>query len=262
MDKVQRKTIPVATKYLIRFDDLCPTMNWTVWTKIDEVLTTEMIKPIIAVIPDNRNPAFFIERENSCFWEYIKEKQKQGWSIGLHGYQHLYITRNSGIIGINPYSEFAGLPEEEQDAKVSRAIKIFKANGVKLDLWIAPAHSFDYVTIRVLKRHGITIISDGFSLYPYVDDGIVWVPQQLWSFRKRPFGVYTVLFHHNSWTKRDFLTFKKDVKSYRARIVDLKSVISLYSSRKKSLIDNFYEIFNYLQMNNVKHIRFRQSLKV
>jgi len=247
--------------YLIRFDDICPTMNWATWTKIDEILTTEEIKPILAVIPNNRNPEFFIEKEIKDFWDYIKKKQKQGWSIGIHGYQHVYVTNCSGILGLNPFSEFAGLPEEEQEAKISSAIEIFGTNGVEPELWIAPAHSFDEVTIKVLKKHGITIISDGFSLYPYVDNGVLWILQQLWRFpkRKMPFGVYTVLFHHNSWTERNLLTFKKDIKRYRERITDLKTVISLYSSRKKSLIDNFYEIFiNYLKVNKgkaLKHIR-------
>jgi predicted deacetylase len=231
--------------YLLRFDDVCPTMNWTVWTEIDEILTINNIKPILAVIPDNKKREFFIERENSSFWDYIRERQRQGWSIGLHGYQHVGVTRNPGIIKMCPCSEFAGLPEEEQEAKISKAIEIFKANGVKPDLWVAPWHSFDHVTIKVLKRHGITIISDGFSLYPYVDGGMLWVPRQLSGFRRlrRPFGVYTVLFHHNSWTKRDLLTFRRDVERYRAWIADLKTVISLYSSRRKSFLDVLHSIW-------------------
>jgi predicted deacetylase len=236
-------------------------MKWSTWDEIDELLTAKEIKPVLAVIPDNKNPQLFIEKENPDFWEYIREKQRQGWSIGLHGYQHVYVTKCSGILGLNPYSEFAGLPEEEQEAKISNAIEIFRANGVKPELWIAPAHSFDEVTIKVLKKHDITIISDGFALYPYVDNyGVFWVPQQLWGFPKRRmlFGVYTVLFHHNSWTERDLLTFKENIKRYKERITDLKTVISLYSSRKKSLVDNFYEMFNYLKMNKgkvLKHVR-------
>jgi predicted deacetylase len=242
--------------YLIRFDDICPTMNWTIWIKIDEILTREGIKPILAAIPDNRDPFLFIEGERQDFWDFIRKKQRQGWSIGLHGYQHVYVTKCSGILGLNPYSEFAGLPEEEQEAKISNAIEIFRANGVKPELWIAPAHSFDEVTIKVLKKHDITIISDGFALYPYVDNyGVFWVPQQLWGFPKRRmlFGVYTVLFHHNSWTERDLLTFKENIKRYKERITDLKTVISLYSSRKKSLVDNFYEMFNYLKMIKARY---------
>jgi len=38
-------------------------------------------------------------------------------------------------------------------------------------------------------------------------------------------------------------------------ITDLKTVISLYSSRKKSLVDNFYEMFSYLKMNKGKVIK-------
>jgi len=248
--------------YLIRFDDISSTMKWSIWFKIDELLVTERIKPVLAVIPDNRNPAFFIEEEKRDFWEYIREKQRLGWSIGLHGYQHLCVTKDPGILGLNWCSEFAGLPEEEQEVKISKAIEIFKANGVKPELWVAPWHSFDEVTIKVLKRHGITIISDGFSFYPYVDNGVVWVPQQLWGFQKMPFGVHTVLFHHNSWTERELLNFKKDIKRYREWITDLKTVISLYSSRKKSLVDNFFEMFNCLRVSKdkvFKHVLFRQK---
>jgi predicted deacetylase len=238
--------------YLVRFDDICPTMNWTIWAEINEILTVEGVKPILSVIPDNRRHAFFIEKENPQFWDYIREKQKQGWSIGLHGYQHIAITRNSGILKLSPHSEFAGLPEEEQEARISKAIEIFKANGVKPDLWVAPWHSFDHTTIKVLKRHGITIISDGFSIYPYVDNGMLWIPRQLSNFRRRPFGVYTVCFHHNSWTKRDLLTFKGDVKRYEAWIADLKTVISLYSSRRKGFIDIVYGM----------HIELRRRLRI
>lgn len=230
-------------------------MNWTIWTKIDEILTTEGIKPILAVIPDNQDPTFFIERERRDFWDYIRERQRQGWSIGIHGYQHVYLTGCSGILRLNPLSEFAGLPEEEQEAKISRAIEIFKANGVRPELWIAPAHSFDDVTIEALKRHGIRVISDGFSLYPYVDDnGMLWIPQQLWWFPKikMPFGVYTVLFHHNLWTKGNLLAFKRGVERYKKGITDLKTVISLYSSRRKGLIDNLYERLSYLKRKTLK----------
>ena len=100
--------------YLVRFDDICPTMNWTIWNEIDKILTAEGIRPIIAVIPDNRCPAFLLEKRNPRFWEYVKKKQEEGWSIGLHGFQHVYSTKSSGILELNPFSEFAGLPEEEQ----------------------------------------------------------------------------------------------------------------------------------------------------
>lgn len=39
-----------------------------------------------------------------------------------------------------------------------------------------------------------------FSLYPYRDArGIMWVPQQLWRFRKMLFGIWTICLHVNRW---------------------------------------------------------------
>ena len=134
------------------------------------------IKPIIAVIPNNKEQAFFIENEKEDFWNYVRERQKTGWIIGVHGYQHLCVTRNGGILGINSCSEFAGLEEEEQKERVIRALEIFRANNVTPDLFIAPWHSLDYTTLRVLRKHGINVISDGFSLYPFVHHGVLWIP--------------------------------------------------------------------------------------
>ena len=70
-----------------------------------------------------------------------------------------------------------------------------------------------------------------------------------------PLGVYTVLFHHNSWTKRDLLAFKRGVERYREKITDLKTVISLYSSRRRGLVDVFYWELSYLNRKVLKIFR-------
>ena len=41
--------------YLVRFDDICPTMNWEAWEQVENVLVSEGIRPILAVVPDNRD---------------------------------------------------------------------------------------------------------------------------------------------------------------------------------------------------------------
>src|SRR5215471_9078010 len=96
--------------YLVRIDDVCPTMNWAVWPAIEAILVQNGVKPLLAVIPDNHDHLL-----NSCaagknFWNQVRSWRDRGWSIGLHGYQHRYVTRDSGIMGINRSSEFAGLP--------------------------------------------------------------------------------------------------------------------------------------------------------
>jgi hypothetical protein len=70
-----------------------------------------------------------------------------------------------------------------------------------------------------------------------------------------PFGVYTVLFHHNLWTKGNLLAFKRAVERYKGDITDLKTVISLYSSRRKGLIDDLYERLSYLRRKALKMFR-------
>jgi predicted deacetylase len=231
--------------FLLRFDDICPTMNWRIWLEVDELLLEENIKPILAVIPNNKNQAFLIEKEKEDFWSYVKKRQKIGWIIGVHGYQHLCVTRNRGILGINSCSEFAGLGEEEQEDKIVKALEIFRANNVKPDLFIAPYHTFDYTTLHVLRKHGINVISDGFSLYPFVHHGVLWIPQQLWWFPKKtlPIGVWTILFHHNFWRESTLKQFKADLEKFHNKIVDAVSIITHYKNRKKSLIDKVFEYF-------------------
>jgi predicted deacetylase len=230
--------------FLLRFDDICPTMNWRIWLEVDRLLLERNIKPIIAVIPSNKEQAFFIENEREDFWNYVKERQKIGWIIGVHGYQHLCVTRNGGILGINSCSEFAGLEEEEQEERIIRALEIFRANNVTPDLFIAPWHSFDYTTLRVLRKHGINVISDGFSLYPFVHYGVLWIPQQLWWFPKivPPIGVWTILFHHNFWGESELRRFEIDLDRFRKKIADPAKIIAHYRDRRRPLIE---EIFDY-----------------
>ncbi len=46
----------MKARYLIRFDDICPTMNWTIWEQVEQVLRTYHVQPILAVVPDNQDP--------------------------------------------------------------------------------------------------------------------------------------------------------------------------------------------------------------
>ena len=56
-------------KILIRFDDICPTMDYKQWNKAVEVLDKYHIKPLIGVIPDCKDPELSIESPREDFWE-------------------------------------------------------------------------------------------------------------------------------------------------------------------------------------------------
>lgn len=228
-------------QYLIRFDDICPTMNWSVWRQVEEILARAEVKPILAVIPDNQDAQLKVCDANSNFWDEVRGWQARGWTIGVHGYQHLYVTREAGLMGINAFSEFSGLAYAEQQSKLRRALDIFERERVVPDIWVAPAHSFDRTTLRALCGLGIRRVSDGFSLYPYVDpSGMVWIPQQLWRFRKMPFGLWTVCFHVNRWTEEDIARFSFEVKEFLGRLTDCPSVVTAYRNRRSNTLDSIF----------------------
>lgn len=220
----------MSAKYLIRFDDITPRMNWAVWNKIELLLERHNIKPLLAVVPDNKDSTLDVDIPNTEFWSKIRQYQKLGWAIGLHGYQHTYITKNRGLVGIAKTSEFAGLTEAVQREKLKEAIAIFEARKINPDLWIAPGHTFDSTTIKVLCSLGINKLSDGFFLYPKVDSqGMIWVPQQMWKFRPMPFGLFTVCYHINSWKEHEINQFNRDIVRFRSSITDLDSAIATFS---------------------------------
>jgi predicted deacetylase len=233
----------MRARYLIRFDDICPTMNWEVWSRIEGVLLEHKVKPLLAVIPDNQDQKLRVAASNSCFWEEVRKWQARGWTIGLHGYQHQFVTEEAGIVGIHRRSEFAGLSPSEQEEKLLRAVEIFRSNGVRPEIWIAPAHSFDWNTVAALLKFGIRTISDGFAIAPHKDSrGALWVPQQLWRFRWRPFGVWTVCYHHNRWTEERFAQFQRDVSACRDTIADLPTISAEYAGRRQTLLDSTYAL--------------------
>jgi predicted deacetylase len=228
----------MTAKFLLRFDDLCPAMNWDAWRKLEAVMIEEGVKPILAVIPDNQDPALNEGLANEHFWDHVRSWQARGWTIGLHGYQHLYVSNEPGIIGLNRYSEFAGLPLEEQYSKLKRGLEIFAREGVRADMWVAPAHSFDHETVKALVSLGLNTISDGLSLYPYRDSqGILWVPQQLWRFRAAPFGVWTICIHPKEglWVNPDL--FRKRIREYHESVTDFVTIQEMYKTRRHSLVD-------------------------
>jgi predicted deacetylase len=231
----------VSVRFLIRFDDICPTMNWQVWDQVEQILVDAGVKPLLAVVADNCDPELRVAPADPAFWTKVRGWQNRGWSIGLHGYQHCYVTASAGIIGRNRYSEFAGLDEAVQGKKLESALRIFEREEVRPDAWVAPAHSFDQVTVRLLSRLGVKCISDGYSLFPYVcREGVLWVPQQLGNFRKMPFGTWTVCLHINRWTAHDIELFRQNIAAFRDLTVSLEEIRSSYQHRARTLSDRLF----------------------
>jgi hypothetical protein len=243
--------------FLVRFDDVCPTMNWEIWDQIEPVLRKFNIKPILAVIPDNRDETFHYCEARTDFWDRVRQWQEWNWAIGIHGFQHVYVTEDAGILGRAPYSEFAGLGYKEQKNKLEKAIAIFRREKIESRLWIAPAHTFDETTLQILKELDVKTISDGISFRPYIDpNGLTWVPVQVARFRSiYSFCICTVCLHHNQWTWRELNRFRHDIARFLPHIKSLDDVLSRYGERRHSFTDvAFKQAYKYaLCARQVQH---------
>jgi len=186
------------------------------------------VKPILAVIPDNRDPNLMVDPPAPDFWERVRGWQARGWAIGLHGYQHLYVNGESGILRIGRKSEFAGLGYAEQHEKLRLALAVFEREGVRPDAWVAPSHSFDWTTVDALAAHGIRTISDGLAFRPYRDErGTIWVPQQSAMMRAMPWGVWTFCYHRLDFTGDGMETFKRRLARLAPRMISLAEAEAL-----------------------------------
>lgn len=167
-------------KYLIRLDDSCPTMDVSKWNRIEEILDTYGVSPMVGIIPENMDENQLLNSYDKEFWNKVKNWEKKNWSIALHGYDHCFIS-DGGMDGLNPLwerSEFAGVPLEEQKKKIRKGVAIFRANGIEPKYFFAPAHTFDKNTLEALRTESsIRIISDTIAIKPYRKGEFTYIPQ-------------------------------------------------------------------------------------
>jgi Uncharacterized protein conserved in bacteria (DUF2334) len=219
--KRQRKSL-----FLLRFDDICPTMRWDLWSPIESALIHYNIKPILAVVPDNRDPVLQPAPPVNDFWQRVRRWQELGWTIAMHGYQHLYVAKDGGLVTLRKKSEFASLPAPLQREKLHRGSEIFTREGIKSRVWIAPGNAFDKITVSLLPQFGIDTISAGWFWKPFLGPRrMTWVPCQLSILRPVPAGVWTVCYHHNSWERSDFSDFFAGLQRYQHNIISLQEAL-------------------------------------
>ena len=185
-------------RYLLRVDDLCPTMPRAPWDRLQSLIEEFRLRPILAVIPDNQDPELAIEPPDPAFWTRMRTLQAAGAAIGLHGFRHLCAVRERSLLPFHRATEFAGVPEETQRLWIRAGLDILRAHGLDPRLWVAPRHGFDRATLHALREEGIGILSDGLARMPFVRGGLTWLPQQLWAPVEKPCGLWTILLHANT----------------------------------------------------------------
>jgi len=242
-----------VAKIFFRLDDIAPNVDRDKFNFIVSVLRRHNIKPLLAVIPDNKDPELLKYPANSDFWRTIKELSRDGWTIAQHGFEHLYKTGNGGVLKINKKSEFSGLDFKTQKAMIAGGTRIMEDRLSSAPrIFVAPGHSFDRNTIKALKENGFNYISDGIALYPFKKRGLIWLPQVLWWPRKIWLGRITVCLHINTEKRADLAELEEFIGKNRKIIGDFSELMAWYDRQNiltKSLtflINQPFKIFWYL----------------
>lgn len=234
----------MTARYLLRMDDACHTMDRHKWQLLEDLFDSFEIKPLVAVVPENRDPELNIDAFDSRFWNKVRSWQTKGWTIAMHGYQHvMHQTKSKLVLPFYKRSEFGGLPYEQQAEKIRRSWNIFVSQCVEPTVWIAPAHSFDWLTLKAVQAEtAIRIVSDGIARDQYYDGGFYWIPQQLWNLTEKRDGLWTVCLHPNTMTEQQIATLHHRLEGqFSEKIIALKEV--KLQQRVKSFSDRVDEFY-------------------
>lgn len=218
----------------IRLDDITPDMNWVKFEIAKTLFDQYKIKPLLGVVPDNQDSTLQVGSYNPNFWEYINELCLEGWTIAQHGYRHIYGTKDSGILGINAFSEFAGLPYKEQYDKIKKGQEILQSKGIYATIFMAPGHTYDVQTIRALKANSFTYITDGYSNDLYEYKGIYFIPCTL-STPRIPKAYDTLCLHINTMEQQDFQELERFLKEQTGIIKNYAELLKPQLFKKKTI---------------------------
>ena len=232
--------------YLIRLDDASDRMHIDNWARVEGLLDENGIKPLVGVIPLNRDPLMEQFPMDPMFWDKARHWQEKGWRIALHGYEHVYSTQCAGINPVHNKSEFAGHSLEIQREKIWDGLRILKEKGLSPTAFFAPSHTFDKNTLEALRLESdIRVISDTVANEPYCRYGFTFIPQQAGRVRELPFKVTTICLHPNFTTDREFDEIEAFFKGHPGEFLEPNEIMP--TTRKRSLLDRGYEFAYFLK---------------
>jgi predicted deacetylase len=227
----------VTAQYLLRFDDLCPMMDRGKWQRFLPLLERFGVRPILAVVPDNRDPELQVAPEDPAFWDQMRDLQTAGASIALHGYQHLCMAEGRGLVPLHRLTEFAGAPLEAQREWVRVGLGILRGHGLEARVWAAPRHGFDWNTVEVLREAGISVISDGFARRQYRERDATWIPVQLWGPVEKRIGLWTICLHAQTASESSIGELETFLERFAGQFTCVERVLAEWPIGERSLAD-------------------------
>ena len=122
------------TGILIRLDDIAENMNWDLMKKSELLFEKYEIKPILGVIPNNKDSKLLSYPKKNYFWDQIRIWQNKGWEISMHGFTHVYDknSKNKDYFGYGGESEFCEHPLEVQISRIKDGLKKFENEKIRI----------------------------------------------------------------------------------------------------------------------------------
>ena len=239
-------------QYLLRFDDACPTMKRDNWHRIELMMDDYSIRPMVGVIPHNEDPQLLYNDNDDDFWNHVRRWETKGWTIAMHGYNHVYSTQDGGINPVWDKSEFAGNSIKEQRTKIKDGFRIFLSQGIHPAFFFAPSHTFDNNTlVALMEETDIRKISDTVGRYPYRYNDFCFVPQISGHCVDFPLsGIYTFCYHPNAMKDEDFIKLNSFIEKHHESFVPFDE-IEYQKYGKKLLADRFLS-WLYFQIREYK----------
>lgn len=223
-------------KIAVRLDDITPDMDWERFLKFKALLDKYQVKPLIGVVPDNKDDNLKGSQQGAPtdFWSYVKELQEEGWSIAMHGYRHTYSTDKGGIFPLNNFSEFAGISYKEQLRMLKEGRQMLSEKRIETDIFMAPAHSYDKATLKALSALGFNKMTDGFGYKPYIWKGIIFYPI---SFRlgntfKKEKGYSTMVVHTGTIRENEWQSYEAYFKKENVSWIDYSDYLQVKPVRR------------------------------
>lgn len=226
----------ISVKYIYRIDDITEDMNWTNFYKCIDIFSKYKVTPLIGIVPQNEDVELMIGNKNKNFWEEMRSlKDGKKVEIGQHGYRHILDSQGESILkskwGFKRESEFTGKNYDEQLLLLRKGRTVMKENGLETDVFIAPEHTFDFNTLRVLRELGFKYITDGVGLTPYEIEGIKLIPQQFGKPRTFICGLITICLHINKYKEEDFHKLEKHVSENKHNSIKFSEAVNYEESK-------------------------------
>jgi len=244
----------ITSKYtglLIRMDDISENMNWALMDKCEKLFDKFKIKPLLGIIPINKDPELLKLPKNDRFWERVENWKNKGWEITMHGCNHLYTQKSdkNDIFNYGGNSEFYGLDYSMQLNKIKTGLEEFKKRKIKVRSFFAPNHIYDSNTLKALKDSDIKIIIDGYGLFPYYKNEILFIPQLFHKEILLPFGIQSTQMHINEWNDEAYENFEIFIEKNYSKILNLNNIIEIANP------NSLQNLTNYLVEKTLKTVR-------